>query len=223
MTPTTYAVNFKKHWDLSKKNKSGQSYIDMFLELAYEAENTKDKLSNNYKNISSKWEDFECLTVVYAPVAPFTFRPKYKAVAFSVLQTDHFGKKTGRALTKTYYAKSVRQENLSPRKLPNLASRYMLPKQYKYAKDNNFDQLFISFQSTLMRKNFVNLFVNMLNKNYDNKYLNPFPWQSNSWKQLDGLYYTCKIDGMINDDCWQYIILYPFKNIEFNLYRKNYE
>lgn len=222
MTPTTFAVNFNKNGDLSKKNKAGQLYYDMFLELAYEAENTNDKLSKNYKDISNKWKDYECFTVVFAPIFPCTFNPKYEAVAFSALQTDHFGKKTGRALTKTYYAKSVRQENLSPRKLPNLASRYMLPKQYDYAVRKNFDHLFISFQSTLMRKNFSKLFVNMLNKEY-NKYTNPFPWKSNSWKQLDGLYYTCKIDGMINDNCWQYIILYSFNDTTFSLNRKTYD
>ena len=222
MTPTTFAVNFNKNGDLTKKNKAGQLYYDMFLELAYEAENKNDKLSKNYKDISNKWKDYECFTVVFAPIFPCTFNPKYEAVAFSALQTDHFGKKTGRALTKTYYAKSVRQENLSPRKLPNLASRYMLPKQYDYAVRKNFDHLFISFQSTLMRKNFSKLFVNMLNKEY-NKYTNPFPWKSNSWKQLDGLYYTCKIDGMINDNCWQYIILYSFNDTTFSLNRKTYD
>ena len=222
MTPTTFAVNFNKNGDLTKKNKAGQLYYDMFLELAYEAENTNDKFSKNYKDISNKWKDYECFTVVFAPIFPCTFNPKYEAVAFSALQTDHFGKKTGRALTKTYYAKSVRQENLSPRKLPTLASRYMLPKQYDYAVRKNFDHLFISFQSTLMRKNFSKLFVNMLNKEY-NKYTNPFPWKSNSWKQLDGLYYTCKIDGMINDNCWQYIILYSFNDTTFSLNRKTYD
>ena len=222
MTPTTFAANFNKNGDLTKKNKAGQLYYVMFLELAYEAENTNDKLKNNYKDISNKWKDYECFTVVFAPIFPCTFNPKYEAVAFSALQTGHFGKKTGRALTKTYYAKSVRQENLSPRKLPNLASRYMLPKQYDHAMKNNFNHLFISFQSTLMRKNFSKLFVNMLNKEY-NKYTNPFPWKSNSWKQLDGLYYTCKIDGTINDNCWQYIILYLFNDTTFPLYRKTYD
>ena len=222
MTPTTFAANFNKNGDLTKKNKAGQLYYDMFLELAYEAENTNDKLSKNYKDISNKWKNYECFTVVFAPIFPCTFNPKYEAVAFSALQTDHFGKKTGRGLAKTYYAKSVRQENLSPRKLPNLASRYMLPMQYDYAKRNNFNHLFISFQSTLMRKNFTKLFVNMLNKEY-NKYTNPFPWKSNSWKQLDGLYYTCKIDGMINDNCWQYIILYSFNDTTFSLNRKTYD
>ncbi len=222
MTPTTFAANFNKNGDLTKKNKAGQLYYDMFLELAYEAENTNDKLCKNYKDISNKWKDYECFTVVFAPVPPFTLNPKYEAVAFSALQTDHFGKKTGRALTKTYYAKSVRQENLSPRKLPNLASRYMLPKQYDYAAKNNFNHLFISFQSTFSRKNFSKLFVNMLNKEY-NKYVNPFPWKSNSWKQLDGLYYTCKMDGMINDNCWQYIILYLFNDTTFLLHRKTYD
>jgi len=222
MTPTTFAANFNKNGDLTKKNKAGQLYYDMFLELAYEAENTNDKLCKNYKDISNKWKDYECFTVVFAPVPPFTLNPKYEAVAFSALQTDHFGKKTGRALTKTYYAKSVRQENLSPRKLPNLASRYMLPKQYDYAAKNNFNHLFISFQSTFSRKNFSKLFVNMLNKEY-NKYVNPFPWKSNSWKQLDGLYYTCKMNGMINDNCWQYIILYLFNDTTFLLHRKTYD
>ena len=221
MTPITYTVNLSQK-DLTKKNRAGQLHYDLFLKLAEEAENTSDKLSNNYKDISNKWKNYECFTVVFAPISPFTFNPSYEAVAFSALQTDHFGKKTGRALTKTYYAKSVRQENLLPRKLPNLASRYMLPSQYDYATKNNFNHLFISFQSTLMRKNFSKLFVSMLNKEYS-EYINPFPWKSNTWKQLNGLYYTCKMDGIIDDNCWQYIILHSFNDTQFSLHRKTYD
>ena len=236
MTPITFAVNFNKHGDLTKRNKAGQVYYDMFLELAEEAETTNDKLSSNYKDISNKWKNYECFTVVFAPKTPFTFNPKYEAVAFSALQTDHFGVKTGRALTRTYYAKSIRKESLAPRKLPNMASRYMLPKQYDYAKRKRFDHIFVSFQSTLIRKNFTTLFTKMLNKEY-NKYTNPFPWKSNSWKQLDGQYYTCKIDlekvkeiilngatkkelSNINENCWQYIVLNSFNKTPFPLRKK---
>lgn len=222
MTPTTRVENFTKESDLTKKNRAGQCLFDLFLELANEAENTKDKLSENYKNISIDWKYYKCLTVVYTPNTPFTFNPTYSASAFSTIQTENFRKGIGRALTRTYYAKDIRKENLSPRKMPNLASRYMLPKQYEYAKKNNFDHLFVSFESTLSRKKFATLFVKMLNKTYD-KYINPFPWTPNSWRELEGLYYTGVMDGMIREQCWQHIILHSFNNTPFNLYRKNYE
>ena len=45
MTPTTFAANFNKNGDLTKKNKAGQLYYDMFLELAYEAENTNEEVT----------------------------------------------------------------------------------------------------------------------------------------------------------------------------------
>ena len=214
MIPETFAVNFKKDGDLTKKNSAGQVYYDMFLKLAYEAETSEDKLNKNYKNISKTWKDYECFTVVYAPTWPIThWCQEYEAVAFSALQTDHFGDKIGRALTRTYYAKSERQGTLAPRRLPNLASKYMLPKQYKYAKDHNFDHLFISFESTLVRKKFTTLFAKMLNRTYKDQ----------NWKELDDLYYTCKIDGMIKDNCWQHIVLNSFNDTPFLLYRKTYD
>jgi len=222
MTPITKARNFTKNSDLTTKNRSGQSYYDLFLHLAHEAENSNDKLNENYKNISNDWKNYRCFTVVFAPIAPFTMNPKYEAVAFSGLQTDRFDNKIGRALTRTYYAKSVRKENLSPRKLPNLASRYMLPKQYEYAQKHNLNHIFISFESTLVRKKFTTLFTKMLNKTY-NEYTSPFSWKPDSWKELDGLYYTGVMDGIIREQCWQHIVLYSFNDMPFNLYRKNYE
>ena len=207
MTPTTYAVVLK--------NKP--EYTDLFLELAEEAENSEDKLKNNYKDISKKWTEYDCFTVVVEPDYPITFgkfpNQKYKAVAFSGLQTKNYGKKTGRALTRTYYAKSIRKESLAPRKLPNMASKYMLPKQYEYAKRKGFDHVFVSFESTLFRKNFTSLFTKMLNKTY----------KDHNWKELDGLYYTCKMDGMIHEDCWQHIVCNSFTDKPFPLYRKTYE
>jgi len=214
MTPETFAVNFKKDGDLTKKNSAGQVYYDMFLKLAHEAETSKDKLNKNYKHISKTWKDYECFTVVYAPTWPAThWCQEYEAVAFSALQTDHFGDKIGRALTRTYYSKSERQGTLAPRRLPNLASRYMLPKQYEYAKEKNFDHIFISFESTLVRKKFTTLFTKMLNKTYKDQ----------NWKELDYLYYTCKIDGMINESCWQHIVLNSFNDTPFLLHRKTYD
>lgn len=213
MTPITYAIILDKN-HLNKVNRAGQSYYNMFLKLAAEAESSADKLKDNYKNISNLWKNYKCFTVVYEPSWPITFgRQKYEAVAFSGLQTDRFGGRIGRALTRTYYSNTVRKNNLSPRKLPNLASRYMLPLQYEYAKKHNLDHIFISFESTLARKKFTTLFTNVLNKTYKNQ----------NWKELDGLYYTCKIDGNIKDSCWQHIILSSFNDKPFNLYRKNYE
>ena len=213
MTPIIKAVNLSKK-DLTKKNGAGQIYYDLFLELAEEAENSVDKLSNNYKNISKNWIDFSCFTVVYGPTWPITFgKQKYEAIAFSGLQTAHFGRKTGRALTRTYYSKSIRKDSLAPRRLPNMASKYMLPKQYDHAKRNKFDNIFISFESTLVRKKFTTLFTKMLNKEY----------QEQNWRELDGLYYTCKIDGMIKEQCWQHIVLSSFTDKPFHLHRKNYD
>ena len=212
MTPTTLAINLSKTQD-NGTDGAGNKWKDLFLELAHEAESSNDKLNDNYKNISTDWVNYDCFTVVFAPDYPITYSQKYYAVAFSGLQTDHFGKKTGRALTRTYYAKSIRKESLAPRKLPNMASRYMLPKQYEYAKKHNFDHVFVSFESTLFRKNFTTLFTNMLNKTYKDQ----------NWKELDGLYYTGKMDGMIHEDCWQHVVLNSFSDTPFPLYRKNYE
>jgi len=89
----------------------------------------------------------------------------------------------------------------------------MLPKQYEYAKKHKFDHVFVSFESTLFRKNFTTFFTKMLNKTYKDQ----------NWKELDGLYYTCKMDGMIHEDCWQHIVLNSFNDTPFPLYRKNYE
>ena len=122
-------------------------YLDKFYEIAKEAENSEDTLAKNYKNISEDYKKYESFTLVLEDNEP---------VAFSGLQ--RYNKNLVRALTRTYYAKSVRKGNLSPRKLPNLASKYMLPAQFKYGQEHGYYQIIVSFEHTLKREKFAHLF-----------------------------------------------------------------
>ena len=163
-------------------------YMDKFLEIAHEAENSTDTLHNNYKNISEDYKKYESFTLVLEDNVP---------VAFSGLQ--RYNKNLVRALTRTYYAKSVRQSNLSPRKLPNLASKYMLPAQFKYGQENGYYQIFVSFEATLKREKFAHLFAKMLNKHEP---CGPYKY----WSVPPYLFNTCK-DKCDKPECWQHVVI----------------
>jgi len=163
-------------------------YMDKFLQIAKEAEQSNDTLSNNYRNISEDYKKYKCFTLVLEDDEP---------VAFSGVQ--RYNENLIRGLTRTYYAKSVRKGNLSPRKLPNLASKYMLPFQFKYGQDNGYYQIIISFEATLKREKFAHLFANMLNKS---QVCGPYKY----WSVPPYLFNTCK-DQCDKPECWQHVVI----------------
>tara|TARA_A100001037_G_C15062755_1_gene595576 strand:- start:218 stop:766 length:549 start_codon:yes stop_codon:yes gene_type:complete len=155
-------------------------YYDKFLNLVEEAQNSVDKLNSNYKTIQKTYHNYETFCMIMNDEDPVGFfgMQKYENAVRSY--TRYFLSEKYRFYNKerTYFH----------------ASQYILPWSLRWAKDNEYDFLFVSLQSDLQRKRIARILTNDANK-YTNV----------EWTLLDKLYNTC--NGNPNKpQCWQHIV-----------------
>ena len=149
-----------------------------FLQLVKEAEESSDKLNNNYTNILKTYLNYETFCMIMNGKDP---------VAFFGLQRY---KNAIRTFTRYFLSKKYRFYNGSYLR----ASKYILPWSLKWANNSNYDFLFVSLQSNLQRERIAKIL-----KNHAIKYTNV------KWTNLKGLYNTC-INNQDKPQCWQHII-----------------
>ena len=149
-----------------------------FLQLVKEAEESLDKLNNNYTNIIKTYHNYETFCMILNgedPVAFFGMQKYENAI---------------RTFTRYFLSNKYRFYNGSYFR----ASKYILPWSLRWAKHNGYDFLFVSLQSDLKRKR-----ISQILMNHANKYTNV------KWTNLKRLYNTCK-NNEDKPQCWQHIV-----------------
>ncbi|MEM7647422.1 MAG: hypothetical protein AAF203_10970 [Pseudomonadota bacterium] len=172
-----------------------ESFLDQLPSLLEECR--EDRLFENYCNLGSELENYECFTVC---------KRDGQILGFSGLMSSHF-KHHGRALTRTFYSRGYRRQSLGPHNLPNLATAIMLPYQVQFAIDRDFKGVFVSMQDRRRRSYFKNIFekINRV-------------WTQGTWIVPEMVFNTCRLmgsDELVNEQeaCWQSIAYLEFENM----------
>ena len=153
-------------------------YYDKFLNLVEQAENSVDKLNNNYKTILKNYHNYETFCMIMNDEDPVAFFGMQKYENAVRTFTRYFLSEKYRFYNGTFFH----------------ASQYILPWSLKWAKDNSYDFLFVSLQSDLQRKRIAQILMNHANK-----------YTSVKWTLLDKLYNTCN-NNQDKPQCWQHIV-----------------
>ena len=153
-------------------------YYNKFLNLVEQAENSIDKLNNNYKTILKTYHNYETFCMIMNDEDPVAFFGMQKYENAVRTFTRYFLSEKYRFYNGTFFH----------------ASRYILPWSLRWAKHNGYDFLFVSLQSNLKRKR-----ISQILMNHANKYTNV------KWTLLDKLYNTCN-NNQDKPQCWQHIV-----------------
>ena len=153
-------------------------YYSKFLNLVEQAENSVDKLNNNYKTILKTHHNYETFCMIMNDEDPVAFFGMQKYENAVRTFTRYFLSEKYRFYNGTFFH----------------ASQYILPWSLRWAKHNGYDFLFVSLQSNLKRKR-----ISQILMNHANKYTNV------KWTLLDKLYNTCN-NNQDKPQCWQHIV-----------------
>ncbi len=166
--------------------------------------NPKDTLWKNYSNLKKNYCKYDTFDVLISESA------RDKIIAFAATQSNFFPAGHLRLLSRSFVHSNFRSENRMPThsSRTSFLSNYILPQQLKWAMENNYKGVFVSFQNYKLRK-FANRWAETMSQKSD-----LFGLQ---WKVLEGVYQTCS--DFKSPSCWQIIVwaaLKPGYSCELN-------